>query len=68
MEKPPVIKQNACFNSQERRKSYTKPKLPTIDEICPTIDLLTSRCVICRYQNTHILKFFACKNCKTINC
>ncbi len=64
-----------------RRKSYTQPKLSSIDELQPTetptrrlysniaTQSLTnkSKCTSCNSINEHILKHFICSNCKMMN-
>jgi hypothetical protein len=63
---------------QNRRKSYVRPRLSSINELLSTpvsnsyYDLDTcqkikSNCEQCNFENEHIMKQFICKNCKSIN-
>jgi len=66
------------FQKNIRKKSFTKPKLETIyeyDYLEPEPEpepvlvdwSLKSICSNCKSENSHILKQFICKNCKTMN-
>jgi hypothetical protein len=57
----------------QRRKSYTRPRLSSIDELHSTntvqdpYRILQSNCNSCGCENAHVMKQFICKNCKAMN-
>ena len=62
------------MDKQDRRKSFTRPRLSSISELHP-IDqvhnqdpiIIKSKCKLCNVDNEHILKYFICKSCKAVN-
>jgi hypothetical protein len=54
-------------NNNNRIRSYTRPRLSSIDELSPSVFKLEMRCCHCGYINVSYIKQFICRNCKKIN-
>jgi len=54
-----------------RRKSYTHPRLSSIDELkstdTPSFNVNKSKCNACSGMNEHILRNFVCRTCGMSN-
>jgi len=63
------------MKKKTRKKSYTKPELSSINELFstdyiaspPVPGLSKSICDKCGYENSHIMRQFICKKCKTMH-